>query len=60
MWIDPTVMGLPMGLRVALFFVCPMNLQGISLTVRYQMGVFLSFCCRDSSWHSGARDAAGG
>jgi hypothetical protein len=32
-------MGLPMGLRIDLFFVCPMNLQGILLRVRYQMGV---------------------
>jgi hypothetical protein len=32
-------MGLPMGLRMDLFFVYPMNLQGILLRVRYQMGV---------------------
>jgi hypothetical protein len=36
-------MGLPMGLRIDLFFVYPMNLQGILLRVRYQMGVFPPF-----------------
>jgi len=32
-------MGLPMGLRIDLFFVCLMNLQVILLRVRYLMGV---------------------
>ena len=36
---DRRLMGLPMGLRIDLFFVCPMNLQGILLRIRYQMGV---------------------